>query len=319
MSDATNSAPAIDIDGVSHSFRDRRALRNVSFQVQPRTLHGFVGPNGAGKTTALKLISTLMRPQIGRIRIFGYDTLDDAKTIRRLSGYMPDHMCMYRQMTVFEYLDFYAAAFGMKLDQRTQVIEHLLALTEMQRRQDDVINELSRGMQQRISLARVLVNDPQLLLLDEPAAGLDARARIELMDILRSLCSMGKTVVISSQILSELAELCDSLTIIDRGRIKFSGPKRELLIDDESHPTYRLRLEEDQPDLQDRLCELRGVVEANTDGRRAEYRVSYDPSQTDTNSLLRDVLQLGVSILSFTRDGKHINEAFLELTDGGIE
>src|SRR6266571_1610868 len=143
-------------------------------------------------------------------------------------------------MTVFEYLDFFGAAYGLALGERDKIIGDVLALTDMAGRKDDLINGLSRGMQQRVSLARVLVHDPDLLLLDEPASGLDPRARIELMEILRELQRMGKTIFISSHILSELAELCDSVTIIDAGRIKFSGSMQTLLVKSQEHPTYRL-------------------------------------------------------------------------------
>ena len=168
-----STSPVVEIVGVSHSFKDRRALRNISFQVMPQSLHGFVGPNGAGKTTALKLICTLLRPQSGTVMVFGHNVLDDFKAIRRRIGFMPDHFSMYRQMTVYEYLDFFGAAYGLTVAQRDRVIKDVLSLTDMDGRKDDIINGLSRGMQQRVSLARVLVNDPDLLLLDEPASGLD--------------------------------------------------------------------------------------------------------------------------------------------------
>src|SRR4029078_1536114 len=183
----------------------------------PGPLHGFVGPNGAGKTTTLKIICTLLEPQAGTIRVFGEDITLAAREVRRRIGFMPDHFSMYRQMTVFEYLDFFGAAYGLTQVRRDKIIDDVLALTDMEGRKDDLIHGLSRGMQQRVSLARVLVHDPELLLLDEPASGLDPRARIELMEILEELRRLGKTIFISSHILSELAELFDSVTIIDRG------------------------------------------------------------------------------------------------------
>ena len=206
MSNAVNSAgtaqPVIEVDDVVHSFKGRRALDHVSFRVMPQSLHGFVGPNGAGKTTSLKVICTLLRPQFGVVKVFGHDVVDEQKLVRRKIGFMPDHFSTYRQMTVYEYLDFFAAAYGLSFAQRTRVIDEVLALTDMDGRKNDLISGLSRGMQQRTSLARVLVNDPDLLLLDEPASGLDPRARIELMEILKALRSMGKTIFISSHILS---------------------------------------------------------------------------------------------------------------------
>lgn len=308
----------IDVAGVSHSFGGRRALRNVNFQVRRQSLHGFVGPNGAGKTTALKIIATLLQPQIGAVRVFGFSTFGAVDAIRKRIGFMPDHFSMYRQMTVFEYLDFFGAAYGLTVAQRDRVIADILALTDMEGRKDDVINGLSRGMQQRVSLARVLVNDPQLLLLDEPASGLDPRARIELMDILRELRRMGKTIFISSHILSELAELCDSVTIIDHGQIKFSGAMNELLAYDEMHPTYKLTVSADSPDIEAALRALPGVVEAERIPETTEYRLAFDWTETDTGALLEGIMDLGVSIVAFEKDRKHLNQAFMDLTERGV-
>jgi ABC-2 type transport system ATP-binding protein len=225
---------------------------------------------------------------------------------------------MYRQMTVFEYLDFFGAAYGLSVDERNRVIKDVLELTDMDGRKDDLINGLSRGMQQRVSLARALINDPDLLLLDEPASGLDPRARIELMEILRALRSMGKTIFISSHILSELAELCDSVTIIDRGLIKYSGQMSDLLSRDGEHYVYRLEPAVDQPELATMLGGLPGVVSAEKIEDSKAYRISYDWTQTDTNSLLKQIMDLGISIVSFTKDQKHLNQAFMDLTERGV-
>ncbi|MGH7201981.1 MAG: ABC transporter ATP-binding protein, partial [Planctomycetaceae bacterium] len=226
--DFRGERPVIEVVHLTHTFKGFRALDNVNFQVHARALHGFVGPNGAGKTTTLKVICTLLRPQYGTVRVFGHDVLLEPNAVRRRIGFMPDHFSMYRQMTVYEYLDFFGAAYGLPTKRRDTIIGDVLALTDMDGRKEDLISNLSRGMQQRVALARVLVNDPDLLLLDEPASGLDPRARIELMDILRELQSLGKTIFISSHILSELAELCDSVTIIDRGQVRYSGTMADL-------------------------------------------------------------------------------------------
>ena len=321
----TTAAPAaaatdavIDVENVTHLFKAHRALDGISFQVAPHSLHGFVGPNGAGKTTSLKLICTLLKPQTGRIRVFGHDVRDDVKEIRRRIGYMPDHFSMYRQMTVFEYLDFFGAAYGFSLKERNRIVADVLSLTDMDGRKDDLIQGLSRGMQQRVSLARVLVNDPDLLLLDEPASGLDPRARIELMEILRELKRMGKTIFISSHILSELAELCDSVTIIDRGKTKYSGAMENLLHREAEHPTYRLRLEEPMDEFEQRLTDLPGVIEVIPSEGKPEYRVSLDAAVTDHSDLLRNILDWGAQIMSFQKDQRHLNEAFMDLTERGV-
>lgn len=313
-----DAQPVINVENASFLFKAHRALDGVTFQVHPQSLHGFVGPNGAGKTTTLKLICTLLKPQTGRILVFGHDVREDVKAIRRRIGYMPDHFSMYRQMTVFEYLDFFGAAYGFSLKERNRIVADVLALTDMEGRKDDLIQGLSRGMQQRVSLARVLVNDPDLLLLDEPASGLDPRARIELMEILRELKRMGKTIFISSHILSELAELCDSVTIIDRGKTKYSGLMENLLHHQVEHPIYRLRIDEDVPDFEQSLGALAGVMEVVRSDGKPEFRVSIDLAQTSPSTLLRGVLDLGAEVVAFQRDQRHLNEAFMDLTERGV-
>src|SRR5882724_6194238 len=238
----------IDIQNLRHRYKLHYALGSftspgVTFSVLRKSIHGFVGPNGAGKTTTLKVLATLLKPQSGKVSVFGHDIVADRKAVRRRIGFMPDHFSMYRQMTVFEYLDFFGAAYGLAIRQRDKIIGDVLALTDMAGRKDDLINGLSRGMQQRVSLARVLVHDPDLLLLDEPASGLDPRARIELMEILEELRRLGKTIFISSHILSELATLCDHVTILDRGAVKYTGTMRGLIANaDGASAIYHLTL-----------------------------------------------------------------------------
>ena len=313
-----SSHSVIEIKNVTHMFKAHRALDGITFTVEPGSLHGFVGPNGAGKTTTLKLICTLLKPQQGVIRVFGIDVRDNVKAIRRRLGYMPDHFSMYRQMTVFEYLDFFAAAYGFSLKDRNRIVGDVLALTDMDGRKNDLIQGLSRGMQQRVSLARVLVNDPELLLLDEPASGLDPRARIELMEILRELRRMGKTIFISSHILSELAELCDSVTIIDRGTTRFCGPMDELLRRNAEQPTYKIRLESPANGLVDTLRNMLEIVEVTLLDDPRELRIVCEPHTINANTLLNRLMEHNVEIVSFGHDQRHLNEAFMHLTQEGV-
>jgi ABC-2 type transport system ATP-binding protein len=310
---------AVEVRNLSQSFGDRWAVRNASFDVAAGSLHGFVGPNGAGKTTTLKIVCTLLEPQAGTVRVFGQDVVLASRDVRRRIGFMPDHFPMYRRMSVFEYLDFFGAAYGLTTAHRDTVIKDVLALTDMYGRRNDLIAGLSRGMQQRVSLSRVLVSDPDLLLLDEPASGLDPRARIELMEILKELQGMGKTIFISSHILAELAELCDSVTIIDAGRIKFSGSIAALLVHGEDFPTYRLAIGGECQNLEQRLGEVKGILSVERIDGRHEFRISLDWTACDTNSLLRSVLDMGVPIVSFAEERRHLNEAFMDLTQGGFE
>ncbi|MFN8857062.1 MAG: ATP-binding cassette domain-containing protein [Planctomycetaceae bacterium] len=309
---------AIEVVNLSHAFGSRWAVRNASFVVPQGSLHGFVGPNGAGKTTTLKSICTLLIPHSGTIRVLGLDVVSQSHEVRRRLGFMPDHFSMYRRMTVFEYLDFFAAAYGIPLAQRDKVIDEVLVLTDMDGRRDELVGGLSRGMQQRVALSRVLVSDPDVLLLDEPASGLDPRARIELMEILRELKRMGKTIFVSSHILSELAELCDSVTIIDSGRIKYNGSIAGLLKRSTTHAGFRIGLAAGSPDATERLSGLPGVITCSRLEGTDEYRVEMVQRPDAGNQLLKEVIALGIQVHSFGEDRRHLNEAFMDLTTGGV-
>ena len=310
--------PAVVLRGVQHSFRKFKALVDINFDVPSQSLHGFVGPNGAGKTTVLKLICTLLKPQTGKVEVFGRDVAIDYLAVRRRLGFMPDHFSMYRQMTVYEYLDFFAAAYGLPVETRTKVLDDVLELTDMSGKRTDLINGLSRGMQQRVGLARVLVNDPDILLLDEPASGLDPRARIELMDVLRALRSMGKTIIISSHILSELAELCDSVTVIDRGTIRYCGTMQGLLDHRADYPTYRLTPSEPLNGLREKLGETTGIISIEEVEGSHDVRVAFDPEQIDSNGVLRAAMDAGITVTGFSRAQRHLNQAFMDLTEKGV-
>jgi len=310
--------PAIEVSELTYRNRKTLALNSASFRVDEGRIHGFVGPNGAGKTTSLRILATLLRHRQGTVRIFGHEILKDRKKVRRQIGFMPDHFSMYRQMTVFEYLDFFGAAYGLPLAKRNGVIDDVLALTDMDGRRNDVIKSLSRGMQQRVSLTRVLVHDPKLLLLDEPASGLDPRARIELMEILSELQRMGKTIFISSHILSELAELCDSVTIIDRGQVKYSGTIQELSIEDTTRGRYVFTLDDHHTVDIESIGSINGVIEANLMPDGNGVQIVFDTGQTDTQMVLRTLLDMGLPVESFRPDRRHLNQAFMDLTEAGL-
>jgi ABC-2 type transport system ATP-binding protein len=313
-----SNQPTIEIRDLHHAYKRQQALCGISFTVEPGSIHGFVGPNGAGKTTTLKILATLLKPQRGTVRVFGLDVVADYKNVRRKTGFMPDHFSLYRQMTVQEYLDFFGAAYGMDLQERTRVVGDVLALTDMETRRNDLIKGLSRGMQQRISLARVLVHDPTLLLLDEPASGLDPRARIELMEIIRELRRMGKTIFISSHILSELALLCDSVTILDRGTVRYTGSINGLNHGDGETADYLLTLAEEHPGAEAALRKVGGVIDVTKPAKAPQYRISFRKQQTDPNLLLRAALDCGAQILGFQEIVRHLNQAFMDLTEPGV-
>jgi ABC-2 type transport system ATP-binding protein len=313
-----SNQPTIEICDLHHAYKRQQAVRGVSFTVAPGAIHGFVGPNGAGKTTTLKILATLLTPQRGSVRVFGFDVVANYRDVRRKIGFMPDHFSLYRQMTVQEYLDFFAAAYGMDVQQRGRVVGDVLALTDMGARRNDLIKGLSRGMQQRISLARVLVHDPALLLLDEPASGLDPRARIELMEIIQELQRMGKTIFISSHILSELALLCDSVTILDRGTVRYSGPITGLNQSDGETGEYLLSLAGEDAGVEAALRKVGGVIDVTKPSKAPQYRISFHKKQTDPNLLLRAALDGGAQILGFQEVLRQLNQAFMDLTEPGV-
>jgi len=314
-----NTEPVIDIRNLRHVYKNHVAVAGVSFTVGSKSIHGFVGPNGAGKTTTLKVLATLIPPQTGDVRVFGKKIYTQRKEVRSMIGYMPDHFSMYRQMTVFEYLDFFGAAYGMEQRERDKVIDDVLALTDMDGRRNDFVQGLSRGMQQRVSLARVLVHDPDLLLLDEPASGLDPRARIELMEILQELKKLGKTIFISSHILSELAELCDSVTILDRGTVKYTGSMRGLVAGDGVVSSYVITLSAPHATLPPALEALAGVSKASQPiPDEPKYSVQFDPAQLTPDAILQAALSCGAPIIGFAEELKHLNQAFMDLTEAGV-
>ena len=218
----------LKIDNLTKNYGKFPALKGLSLEVPAGALHGFVGPNGAGKTTTMRILATLMSPTSGAAYVDGTDVTKEGQKARRLVGYMPDFFGVYDNLTCREYLDFYARCYRIGAADRKRMASQLLELVQLQDRENEYVDALSRGMKQRLCLARSLIHDPKLLILDEPASGMEPRARAEMKGILRTLREMGKTVLISSHILPELSEMCDSLTILDHGELVFSGSVEEL-------------------------------------------------------------------------------------------
>src|SRR5258705_10095289 len=216
--------PAIQILGLTRYYGQMAALTSLDLTVNKGDLFGFIGSNGAGKTTTLRILATFLAPSAGRARVLGHDVVSDADAVRHVIGYMPDFFGVYKDMEVTEYLDFFGACYRIPAVQREKTVNDVLELVGLSEKKGSLIGALSRGMQQRLGLARVLIHDPQLLLLDEPASGLDPRARIEMMEILRELQRLGKTIIISSHILSELESICNRVAIIEKGKLIYAGP-----------------------------------------------------------------------------------------------
>ncbi len=290
------------------------AVNNLTLHIPAGVIVGFVGPNGAGKTTTMRMAATLLEPDAGTITVGGYDLRTQRREARRCLGFMPDVIGIYDDLKVWEYLDFFAAAYRIPRAQRRRLIDEVLALTDLEIKRDAFVNALSRGMQQRLCLAKTLIHDPQLLLLDEPASGLDPRARIELRELLKELKRMGKTILVSSHILTELAELCDHLAIIERGALVTSGSVRDILHEMQPRPRFRIETGGD-------LVLLRGFIDDSA------YTVCDEngtcltvegPEDDDGSALLRSLVAAGISVTQFSRCEAGVEGIFMRLTKGDV-
>ena len=308
----------LDIKDLTKVYGHFTALDKLSLQIGDGELHGFVGPNGAGKTTTMRILATLLLPTSGTAAIDGADVVKEPKKVRRLVGYMPDFFGVYDHLKSWEYLDFYARCYGFSHAQRMRMIDQLLELVNLQDKRDVYVDSLSRGMKQRLCLAHALIHDPRLLILDEPASGMDPRARAEMKGILRTLKDMGKTVLISSHILPELSEMCDSLTIIDHGSLVFSGTVEALSRKMRGQAAVEIRLlpQQDESQLQAAVEELRQFpgVTGITRGEGCDLSVAYEGDEQGAADMLRTLLRAGVPVMDFHRPPMNLEKVFMEVT-----
>ncbi len=247
----------VETRGLTKRYGATLALDHLDLVVPEGAVYGFIGPNGAGKTTTMRILTGLLRASSGEAWIDGHEVMREPKIVRSLVGWMPDSFGVYDSMKSWEYLDFFAASYGLPGPRRAQLIGELLDLVDLGHKRDDYVMGLSRGMKQRLSLARTMAHDPRLLILDEPASGLDPRARIELRELLKELRALGKTIVISSHILTELAEMCTHIGIIEAGRLLVSGEVQDVLRSLQPHKIVEVRVLDDA----DRAAELlRGIA-----------------------------------------------------------
>ncbi len=292
------------------------AVAGIDLAIDQGEIFGLVGPNGAGKTTTLRMLATLLRPDAGTAEIDGWSVTRNPDEVRRVLGFMPDAFGVYDDMKVWEYLDFFARCYGLPAAGRRRMIGDLLELVDLGDRKDAYVQDLSRGMQQRLCLAHALVHDPQVLLLDEPASGLDPRARVELRELLRELRSMGKTIVISSHILPELEELCTSVAIVDRGQVLAQGRVAEIERRLRFGAVLRVRLLLEGDELaaaRDRLAAQADVASATIlpDGT---VELGFRGDDAAAARLLADVVAAGLPVASFARAASDLEELFLQVT-----
>ena len=310
----------IHITGLTKTYGNLTALNDLNLTIQEGEVFGFIGPNGAGKTTTMRILTTLLRPTSGEAYLGGYSVRDQPNEVRRMIGYMPDFFGVYDDMKVWEYLDFFAACYEVPYHQRRGMIGDLLALVDLEHKRDAYVESLSRGMKQRLCLARTLAHDPQILILDEPASGLDPRARIEMRELLRELQGMGKTIFFSSHILSEVADICSSIGIMEAGKLVAYGNLEEMRRQLQVHRLMQVRVLGETADLKAAL-EQAPHVQSITDGTAVELtsdvlRFDFTGDDAALSQLLRDLIQAGLPIISFSEEVGDLEDVFLHVTRG---
>jgi ABC-2 type transport system ATP-binding protein len=307
---------AIETRSLTRRFGKVIAVDDLNLNVPAGSLFGLIGPNGAGKTTTLRMLAGLLEPTAGEIVINGRVANHDWRQLRRQIGYMPDFFGVYEDMLVWEYLDFFARCYDLPAARRRQVTDELLELVDLAGKRDTYVQTLSRGMQQRLCLAHVLVHDPQVLLLDEPASGLDPRARVEMRELLRELGAMGKTIVVSSHILMELAELCDSVGIIEKGRLVASGRLDEIAREAKQGRRLRLKVISARDEAERVLRDQPGVGQVYEGNGFLEVEFLGDDEATA--ALLETLVARGVRVISFSEMTSDLEDVFLRLTKGEV-
>lgn len=309
---------AITTRMLTRTFNGTTAVDQLSMRVESGSLYGLIGPNGAGKTTTLRMLAGLLEPTSGDIRINDMRIRDYWRELQWQIGYMPDFYGVYQDMLVWEYLDFFARCYRLAPERRRHITDELLDLVDLSDKRDDYVHTLSRGMRQRLCLAHALVHDPDILLLDEPASGLDPRARLEMRELLRELRSMGKTILVSSHILSELAELCDAVGVIDHGRLVASGSiedirksaayARKMVVRLLGNPATAAEILQSHP-------LVRSVSVVGEDPYNAEVRFSGGDSEAA--SLVESLVNSGVQVALFGEASAELEDLFLQLTQYG--
>ncbi len=318
----------IEIKKLTKTFGSLVAVDHLDLFIGAGDIFGFIGPNGAGKTTSMRILVTLLEPTYGTALIDGLDVTKKGKEVRRRVGYMPDFMGVYDDLKVFEYLEFFAAAFGIEYAKRKAIVDGVLELTDLVSKQEALVDSLSRGMQQRLGLARVLIHDPKVLILDEPASGLDPRARIEMRELLRELKRMGKTIMISSHILSELEEICDRIGIIEHGQLVFSGTMEEIRPRLGIQSKVRVKVLGDESRAVELLSALPQIQSVDLIGAQAPAAgltpeaggstllVTFKEGSNSDGLIARTLVNAGVDLVYLQPEQLKLDDAFLQLTKG---
>jgi ABC-2 type transport system ATP-binding protein len=314
------AVPIVETRGLVKRYDDQLAVAGIDLVVGPGEIFGLVGPNGAGKTTTMKILATLLAPTAGEAFVTGIPVVADPVEVRRRIGYMPDFYGVYDDLRVWEYLDFFARCYDVPARRRAPMISELLEIVGLSDKRDAYVEALSRGMRQRLCLAHTLVHDPALLILDEPASGLDPRARVEMREILRELRGMGKTILVSSHILPELAEMCTGVAIIDHGRVLRSGTIHEIERSLRANAQLRIELLGDPDAIEAARAWLAAdprigdIIEVVGSGTATALEASFDGPADAQADLLRSMVEAGHRVVGFSQAISDLEEIFLRVT-----
>lgn len=304
----------IKTDNLTKKYGDMFAIRSINLDLGEGDLFGFIGPNGAGKTTTMRIIATLLQPSWGEAYVCNHSIYSDPREIRRLVGYMPDFFGVYDDMKVVEYLEFFAAAYRIDGPTRRKRVDEMLEIVDLDFKRDAQANTLSRGQTQRLGLARTLLHDPQVLLLDEPLSGLDPRARIEMRNLMRRLGQMGKTIIVSSHILPELADICNKIGIIDRGVIDVNADVADVKRQVREKTVLHIQVAERQNEAA-KLVEQHSAVESLTE-KNGRIEVTMKPDDNDYAEIASELIAAGFKLRHFGEEEVSLEAAFMALTKG---
>jgi ABC-2 type transport system ATP-binding protein len=307
----------IELRRLHRFFGTVRAVDDISFEVYRGQVFGYIGPNGAGKTTSMRILATLDLPSYGDALVDGFSVISDPERVRRRLGFMPDYFGTYPNVNCREYLDFFARAYGLRGRERKRALDKVMSFTRLDGLAEKPTRGLSKGMKQRLCLGRAMIHDPAVLILDEPAAGLDPRARIELRVMIRELAAGGKTILISSHILTELAEMCDQVGIIEQGRLLAVGSVEEIQRAQRTHSDVRVRVLGGGGPLQMWLERRTDVEQIDVDGELVHF--SHQGDRRAEAALLKEMVQAGFEIVEFGCRQKSLEDVFMQVTRGAVQ
>jgi ABC-2 type transport system ATP-binding protein len=304
----------IEIRGLTKKYGELFAIKEINLELSKGDVFGFIGPNGAGKTTTMRILATLLNPTWGEAYVGGHSIYTKPKEIRRIIGYMPDFFGVYDDMKVIEYLEFFAAAYRIRGPERRKMCDSVLELVDLTYKREALVTSLSRGMTQRLGLARVLLHDPQVLLLDEPASGLDPRARIEIRGLLKELRNMGKTIMVSSHILPELADICNKIGIIEKGELLVNDDVADVMRKVRQQMVLKVTVAENTDGAAELLRSKPSVESVTISGR--EMTVTLVPGETDPSDLAAMLVGAGYRLQMLKEEEINLETAFMALTKG---